>query len=450
LPTLCRSPAELTGANVARGVLDSASMLLGPLAAAGLLALSGPAAVLITAAGAAAVAAGAIGSLAYDAPPRLDPAGPPIDGLGSGLRAVAREPMLALLTALATLQTFVRGALTVFSVSIALDLLRSGNAEVGILTAALGLGALAGSLSAAALVGHGSLARWFGAGVATWGAPLIVIGLSATRGTVIAMVAVVGVGNALVDVGVFTLLARLADDTVLARVYAAFEGTITFGAAAGSLLAPALIGALGLRGALAAVGAVPPLGVLAAWPALRRLDSRIAVRDEDVTLLRSIPLFRPLPVATIEQLAARATRDRWPAEAWVCRQGEAGEQFFVIENGRAEVFVDGRRVRELGPGDSFGEIALVRNCARTASVRAIAPLTVRVLARAAFVAATMGYAASAEVTRVLIEGHLQRDGAGAGRGGHASVPRPPVPSPPYGPPEQSEPHDGSARRDLPM
>lgn len=408
LPSLCRTPAELTSANVVRGLLDSLATLLGPAAAALLLALSGPAAVLIAAAAASGLAASLVLALRYEPPPRLTPprATGPMAAVIAGVRAIAADRSMALLTALTTLQTFVRGALTVFSVAIAIELLHSGNAGVGILTAAIGAGAIAGSVSAARLVGRGSLARWFGVGVALWGAPLIVIGLITHLGPVIAMLAIIGLGNALVDVGVFTLLARLAGDAVLARAFAAFEGIITLGVAAGAMITPALIGALGIRTALVVVGAAAPAAVLASWAGLRRIDRRVRVRDATITLLRRVPMLRVLPQATIEQLAARTVRVELPEGASVFEQGDEGRRFYVIEAGRAMVLQDDRTIRSLEPGDGFGEIALIRDCARTASVRAATPLTLLALERTPFVAAMTGYTPSAEIVDEVVAQYL--------------------------------------------
>jgi MFS family permease len=408
LPTLCATPAELTSANVVRGLLDSIGTFVGPLTAAVLLKVSGPAAVLGAAAAASALAAMLAITLRYEAPPRLSGARArsPLGEAVEGIRAIAADRMLTLLTALTTLQTFTRGALTVFSVVVAIDLLGSGAAGVGVLVAAVGAGAIVGSLLAALLVGRGGLARWFGTGVALWGAPLAAIGVFAHWGSVITLLAVVGLGNALVDVGVFTLIARLADDIVLARVFAAFEGIITLGVAAGAFLAPVLIGALGIRGALVVCGAIAPIGALASWRALRVLDHRVRVRDSDVALLHHIPMLHPLPQATIEQLAARLGRAQLPAGASVFEQGDPGDEFYLIEQGAAEVICDGHSVRLLNAGDGFGEIALIRECPRTATVRATTSVMLRTLHRTAFVAAVAGYKPSARAVDQVITGHL--------------------------------------------
>ena len=415
LPSLCATPAELASANVGRGFLDSMATLIGPLIAALLLQVSGPGAVFAAAATASAAAAGFASRVRYETAPRL--AGVSVlrglRGVGEGVRVIAADRGLATITALTAVQTFTRGALLVFSVVISIKLLGTGGPGVGVLTAAVGAGAVAGSMSAALLVGRGALARWLGLGVALWGAPLLGIGLLPYLGVAIVMLVVVGVGNALVDVGAFTLPARLADDAVLARVFAAFEGIITLGVAAGALATPALIGALGVRGALVVIGVIAPLGALASWSALRALDCRVRVRDADVDMLRSVPMLRQLPLATVEQLAARLQRSEVSTGASVFEQGDEGDDFYVIEHGHAEVVGDGTTVRMLGPGDGFGEIALLRGGGRTTTVRAVTPLTLRTLSRAAFAAAVVGYSASAGAADRVIAAHLSHFSPGS-------------------------------------
>jgi Na+/melibiose symporter-like transporter len=409
LPTLCATPVELTSANVVRGLLDSVATLIGPLAAAVLLKVSGPSAVFVIAAAASAVAAALIVTVSYEAPPRLSGAGRmrPLGEAIEGVRAIASDRALALLTGLATVQTFTRGALTVFSVVLSIKVLGSGQAGVGELIAAVGAGAVVGSLSTALLVGRGGLARWFGIGVALWGAPLVVIAVVSHLSVAIVMLAMVGIGNALVDVGVFTLLGRLSDDDVLTRVFAGFEGIITLGVAAGAIVASVLIEVVGVRPALATVGCIAPFGVVACWRALGVLDRRVQVRDADIELLQLVPMLQPLRAVTIEQLAAGLIRMELPAGATVFEQGDEGDNFYVIERGQVEVIGDGRAIRTLGPSDAFGEIALLRECRRTASVRATTALTLCTLSRRVFVTAVVGYSRSATIADSLITERLR-------------------------------------------
>mgnify|MGYP000594882189 CR=1 FL=1 len=84
---------------------------------------------------------------------------------------------LALVLGLAAAQSFTRGALTVFSVLVPIELLGRGESGVGTLMTAVGVGAVCGSLAASLLVGTRRLGAWFALGVMLWGLPLALVGL---------------------------------------------------------------------------------------------------------------------------------------------------------------------------------------------------------------------------------------------------------------------------------
>ena len=212
IPSLCHSGYELASANVVRGLLDSAATLVGPLLAALLLQLAGVTSVFAVAAAASFWAALLLTRLRYEAPPR-----PPAP-LGSnllrsaaeGIRAVSRNADLALIMGLAVAQTLIRGALTVLTVVVAIDLLDTGEPGVGLLSAAIGAGAVLGSLAASLLVDTRRLGAWFAVGVTLWGVPVTLIGVFPQQVAALGLLACVGVGNALIDLGGFTLLGRMA------------------------------------------------------------------------------------------------------------------------------------------------------------------------------------------------------------------------------------------------
>jgi MFS family permease len=411
LPALCTSPQQLTSANAVRGMLDSFATLGGPGAAAVLLAVSGPAAVFAACAVASLLGGLVVAGLSYDAPPRSNAAAGGGHQMLRGLATIAANRGLALITALGVVQTFTRGCLTVFAVVVAIDLLRTGDPGVGVLTAAVGAGGMLGSILAFGLVGRGRLALWFGVGIALFGAPLVVIGVVPEQPTVIVLLGVVGIGNALIDVGGFTLLARLTDETVLARMFAGFEAILTLGVAAGGLITPLVVELVGVRPALVASGLLAPLAVAASWPALRRLDAEVRVRDADIETMRPIPMLGALPVATIEQLAGALEHADFEPGHTVFRQGERGEYFYIVQSGRADVILDGRVVRTLGTGDCFGEIALLRDQPRTATVCASAHTHLRVsrLRRGAYLTAVTGYPAAAAAGEDLVTSRLEAD-----------------------------------------
>jgi MFS family permease len=409
LPALCKTPRELTSANIVRGLLDSLATFAGPLLAAVLLSVSGPALAFAACALLALWAAYEVLGLRYEEPPRVAVEEIGIEALLAGLRATWADKPLALVTGLTTVQTFMRGALSVLSVVVAIDLIDTGEAGVGVLNGALGAGAVTGSLIALMYLGHGRLAATFGVGVTLWGLPLAGIAVLPYAGAAIVLLVVVGIGNAFVDIGAFTLPARMVDESVMARVFAAFEGVATLGVAAGAATTPLLIDLLGIQGALAAVGLLGPVAVLASWPALMRLDRRIAVRDADIALLQLVPLLQPLPQATIEQLAASLERAEYPSGATVFAQGDHGDSVYVVEAGAARVIRDGQELSALAYGEVFGEIALLRDSPRTATVRAAEPggLRVATLSRDRFLTAVTGFCASRSAVEEIVTTRLE-------------------------------------------
>ena len=411
LPGLCTSPQQLTSANAVRGMLDSLATLGGPAVAAVLLAASGPAAVFAACAAVSLWAALLVVALRYDAPPRAEAAGGGGREMLQGFATIAADRRLSLITALGVVQTFTRGCLTVFAVVVAIDLLHTGDPGVGVLNAAVGAGGVLGSVLAFGLVRRGGLAAWFGVGIGLFGAPLAAIGLVPEQAAAIVLLGLVGIGNALIDVGGFTLLARLADETVLARMFAGFEAILTLGIAAGGLLTPLIVELLGVRLALVSVGLLAPLAVAASWPALRRLDAGMHVRDADIEIMRGVHMLGALPATTIEQLGGGLEHVELEPGHTVFEQGERGERFYIVESGRAEVVRDGSLIKTLGPGDCFGEIALLRDEPRTATVRASddAPLRVSVIQRSAYLTAVTGYPAAAAAGEDLVTRRLEAD-----------------------------------------
>ena len=100
--------------------------------------------------------------------------------------------------------------------------------------------------------------------------------------------------------------------------------------------------------------------------------------------LKSIPLFSALSDRDRAQVAQWADEIEVEAGRSLAGQGQFGYEFFVVEEGRAEVLKDGNRIAELGPGDFFGEIALLEEQRRTASVVARTPMRLVVMHRRDF------------------------------------------------------------------
>lgn len=410
LPSLCHTGYELTSANVVRGLLDSTATLVGPLLAAVLLQFTSATAVFAVAAGASFGAAALLLRLRYDAPPR--PSAPTQTRLMKdaveGLSAVIHNRDLALIMCLAAAQALTRGSLTVFTVVVAIDLLGTGEPGVGTLTAAVGAGAVIGSLAASLLAGTRRLGAWFAVGVALWGLPITLIGVFPHQAAALSLLACVGIGNALIDLGGFTLLGRIAPDAVLARVFGVLESVVALSIGLGAVAASLVIEVAGLRPALVTVGFLCPIVAAASWRRLRRMDRSIDVRDREIGLLQAVDMFDALPLPAVEQLARGLEPVAVRAGDSVFEQGDIGDRYYVIESGEAVVIGDGDIVATLGQGEGFGEIALLRRIRRTATVRAATDLRLQSLLSERFLPVVLGYTPSAREAETVVDTMLDR------------------------------------------
>jgi MFS family permease len=391
LPSLCRTTAELTGANVVRGGMDSLSVVVGPLVAALLLSVADVWAVFAFAGAAGLVSAALLLALRYE---RLEPAADTRrlhDELRAGVQAIRTTPGLALAISLPVFQTGIRGALSVFLVVVAIDELALGESAVGTLQGVMGIGALVGSIAATRLVGSRALLRWTAIAVVFWGAPLIAVGALPREAVFVLALLVIGVANAVLDAAGFTAISRLAPDAVLARVFGVFESLVALAVAGGSLLTPLAIELLGTTGALIAIGALAPVFIAACWPRLARIDTALAARTDAIHMLQCVPMLRALPVAVIEQLARRLERVELRAGKQLFAAGDPGDRFYVVDSGSVCVLDGEREMRTMGPGEGFGEIAPLRDIPRTMTVRAAEDSVLRAISRVDFLPAITGF-----------------------------------------------------------
>jgi hypothetical protein len=317
---------------------------------------------------------------------------------------LARESGLRALVFLLCMQTLVAGALNVLIVVTALQLLDLGEGGVGYLNSAVGVGGLVGAVLAAVLISR-RLSANFLLGIMLWGLPIALIGVFPETVPALVFLALIGLGNTLVDVSAFTLLQRAVPDEVLARVFGAVQalwvGTIGIGA----ILAPALIEAVGIERALIVTGALLPALALLLSRRLAALDA-LPVPETELALLRGIDLFKPLPAPVLESLAQSLVPVRVEAGREVFRQGELGDRFYIVAAGEVEIVSDGRVVAVTGPGGYFGEIALLRDVPRTATVRARGEVDLRALERDDFIGAVTGHAASSETADAVVATRL--------------------------------------------
>jgi len=399
MPSLTRRPEELTAANGASSTIESLAFFLGPALGALLVSTTSVQVVFLLNAATFLLSAVLVwgihpiaGPTPGDQEDDEEEAGPQegmLAEMAGGFRHIARDRDLVMVAILVCTQTIVAGATAVFGVVIAVDILETGPQGVGIIDSVFGVGAIVGGFYAIGRSTRNRLAGDLALGTVLWSLPLLLIVVYPSPVTVFAAVILLGFGNPLVDVNFATIVQRLTPDAVLGRVFGAYEGALIAGMAIGSAITPFLISRFGLQWALAILALVVGIPALAFIPRCLRLDGTLRA-PEGTALLRGISIFSPLSPVKIESLAGSLTTETASAGTAVVREGDVSARVLVIVSGRVEVTQDGEHVRFEGPGEFFGEIGLLRDVPRTATVTAIEDTTLYSLARDDFLDAVRG------------------------------------------------------------
>jgi MFS family permease len=401
MPALADSPEELTAANGTASTLESLSFFVGPAIGAFLLTLTDVPTVFmlnaVTFLWSAALVAGIRarpGTVAEKAAHADGDAGDPapvgvLRETAAGFRAISGDRNILMVGTLLCVQTIVAGASAVFGVVMAVEILHAGSKGVGYIDSAFGVGAIIGGFVAIGRASKRRLASDMALGVVLWSIPLLALWAWPTIPTVFAAIVLMGFGNPLVDVNFATILQRITSDEVLGRVFGTLEGACIGTMALGSLVMPFLIDVFGLGRGLGILGLAVSLLVLPWLPRAARLDRELAV-PPGVPLLEAIEMFAPLTPATIENLARKLTRFEVPAGSVIVREGQQSDRFFVIESGTVSVSHGETLIRHETAGEFFGEIGLLRDVPRTATIVADTDTVLQVLERDDFLAAVTG------------------------------------------------------------
>jgi len=421
VPGVVASPGDLVAANLLTGNADSLSVLAGPLLASALLVADGPALVF-----AACAAVNAIGALSTF---RLG--GGPGGGLPSATVAQAEPPTrtstrgrtrvlasrtaplleatrsmasqrgsLALLAVLGAQYALV-GALDLLVVDLAFTVLDLGDAGPGVLSALVGVGAVAGGAASVMIVGRRQLSIVMIACLGVIAASMMTLGASTVMVTTLLVLPIAGIARSLLDVSGRMLLQRCAPQDALASVFAILEVLSGAGMLCGSVMVQVLIAQGDARAALIGVAIFFVLVTLLTAPGLRHVEEHADAPVVQIRLLRATSLFGSLPGPVLESLARGSEMIEFAKGTTIIRQGEPGHHYFVIARGTVEVRVDGARVRSIGRPAGFGEIALLADLPRTATVTTIEPVSVLAIERTQFLAAVTGNDASARIAWAL-------------------------------------------------
>jgi len=411
VPSLADSPEELTASNGATSTIESVAIFVGPALGGMLLTITSVPVVglfdVLTFLWSAALISRivvthgdrvGVGAAAADDDPDVARTIAPADVADkedfltevlAGFRTIFASRDLTMISLVYCAQTVVAGASAVFGISIAVEFTTFGASGVGYIDSAFGVGAILGGFVAIGRATARKLATDFGVGVVFWALPLLLVAIWPQTAAALLAMAIIGFANPIVDVNASTILQRLTPDAVLGRVFGALDTGLTAGMALGSVLMPLLIHVVGLRWSLAILGVGVAAVVLPAFPQFRRLD-RILGAPEGLVLLRTMPIFAPLEPKRLEAIAQHLGRLDVPAGEVVIREGDEGDRFYIVESGRTTATHAGQVLSSQGPGDPFGEIALLRDVPRTATVTADQDSVLLYLDRDTFLAAVRG------------------------------------------------------------
>ena len=407
LPDLVEDAADLTAANVLVTAVEALGVFAGPALAGLLLGAYGEG---VAFGAAAALFAASAAVLLIDRPGRRHVvAGHRTAGPRSRGRELLLIPAARLLLALVLVQTVLNGGLVVLYPALAAQSLDADLSAVGLLIAAFGLGGLLGSLGLFALAGSRRLGLLTAVALLLWAVPLLLVPLVPTLTPMLVLLAVVGGGNALFDVACVTLLQRAVPPPLLGRVFGLLETVVVVGLGAGAALAGVAEDRLTPVATVAAMAAVLGVVTLLAARPLHRLDRHLTAPVEQVALLRGLAPFALLPTVELERLALQLLRVDLEVGQVVVQQGEPGSTYFIVEGGELEVTVDGYPVGALHRGSAFGEVALLGDGVRTATVTAGTPAVVRSMEGSVFLAAlTAGGGPVMAVAGDIARAHLER------------------------------------------
>ena len=367
------TPADVTAANSLSGTLERAGYCVGPVLAGLSASLAGATVSVGVCAVMAVAGALLLVGLRLGEPRRARTQSQRATTAAADLTAaLVRQPAVAAILLVVGLEFLAEGCLELLAVAFVNQHLTQSATAAGLLIGASGFGGILGAAAAIVLVRWRRLSGAVAGSLLACAVPLLAFLLINGLVPALAVLVLVGAGMGFFAVAGITLLQRAVTDALMARILALRESAMLFGMAVGAAVTPVLVRAFGPAGGYATLGATLAVLAVAAVPALLRLDATAVFRPQLVKLLRGISFLAVLDVQAVERLAQGAVEVWVDAGHDVVREGENGELFYVVDEGDLAVTVKGHsQTVQLGPGSCFGEIALLRQIPRTATVHSI-------------------------------------------------------------------------------
>ena len=416
---------ELTAANVMTGWTEGAAALVGPALVGTVLTWGGIATAVATMAALDVVSLVLAFRVARSVGARTGTAG--LHGTESdpGLLADARtnlvstllDPQIRMLLVLTTFFFVLVGALDYLSVVLALGLLHMGPGGAGYLNASIGVGQLLAAFVTAFLVGRHPLARTLTLSLLGAVTALALVAVEPRVGVALVLFSVVGLSMAVYNTASKTLMQRVAPPDAIAGAFSVLESLMDLGVALGTVLVYVGYSVAGPRAALITPAVAAVVLLVLVWRRLRQIDETADVPQVEIRLLRSIRLFAPLPAPSLEALARELEPVRVPAGTRVIVEGEPGDRYYAVADGELDVTRGDELLQRIGRGDGFGEIALIRDVPRTATVTACSDALLYGLDGALFVETVMGNPAAVRAAGEVVDGHLGTHGPADGSAG---------------------------------
>lgn len=370
---------SLAAGNALTETINNVAIVVGPAVGALVLLSGSPALVMGLDALTFVVSAVLVRRMsARSTPSDLSDSGGPVKQVMVGVRAITGSVSAAILVSFTIVTTALFGVDTVLFVFLSKDKLGTGATGYGYLLVALGVGGIIASFFVNRLAAMPRLSVVLALGMIAYAAPTAILVFVSSPTVAFGVQVVRGIATLLVDVLAITALQRSLAPDLISRVFGVLWAVAIAGLAVGAFVTPFLLDSLGLDGTLLVAGLAVPVGVVLVYPRLASIDRTAADKASAfaprIALLEELHIFAAAPRTVLDRLAAAAAESVVAAGTTIITEGEEADALYVLAAGRVEVSAEGeahsgrQHIRFMEAPSYFGEIGLIKQIPRTATV----------------------------------------------------------------------------------